>query len=78
MNMRPDPLRLRDPAARQLAARQIAAPDAGSASPLPPSESAPLHDARALTKGGVQARIALDGQVYALRITRAGKLILTK
>ncbi|WP_371410684.1 hemin uptake protein HemP [Tabrizicola sp. TH137] len=41
-------------------------------------EAAPLHDARVLTKGGVQARIALDGQVYALRITRAGKLILTK
>lgn len=38
----------------------------------------PLHDARVLTKGGVQARIVLDGQVYALRITRAGKLILTK
>lgn len=41
-------------------------------------EAAPLHDARVLTGGGVQARIALDGQVYALRITRAGKLILTK
>lgn len=38
----------------------------------------PLHDARVLTRGGVQARIVLDGQVYALRITRAGKLILTK
>ncbi|WP_434622065.1 hemin uptake protein HemP [Tabrizicola sp. M-4] len=38
----------------------------------------PVHDARVLTKGGVQARIVLDGQVYALRITRAGKLILTK
>jgi len=38
----------------------------------------PLHDARVLTRGGVQARILLDGQVYALRITRAGKLILTK
>lgn len=39
---------------------------------------APLHDARALTAGGVQARITLDGQVYCLRITRQGKLILTK
>ena len=38
----------------------------------------PLHDARTLTAGGVQARICLDGQVYALRITRQGKLILTK
>lgn len=38
----------------------------------------PLHSARALTEGGTQARIELDGMVYDLRITRAGKLILTK
>jgi hemin uptake protein HemP len=38
----------------------------------------PSHDARALTAGGTQAQIELDGQVYTLRITRAGKLILTK
>ncbi len=38
----------------------------------------PLYDARELTKSGAQALIALDGQVYTLRITRAGKLILTK
>lgn len=38
----------------------------------------PLHDARVLTASGQQARILLDGQVYLLRITRAGKLILTK
>ncbi len=42
------------------------------------AEPTPCHDARALTEGGVQARIILDGQTYALRITRAGKLILTK
>jgi len=42
------------------------------ASPLP------VHEVRDLTKGGDQARIVLDGQVYTLRITRAGKLILTK
>jgi hemin uptake protein HemP len=42
------------------------------------AEGFPLHDARVLTAGGAQARIVLDGQVYALRITRAGKLILTK
>ena len=36
------------------------------------------YDARALIKDGVQASIVLDGQVYFLRITRAGKLILTK
>ena len=41
-------------------------------SPLPVYE---VHD---LTKGGDQAQIVLDGQVYTLRITRAGKLILTK
>ncbi|MGY6635006.1 MAG: hemin uptake protein HemP [Alkalilacustris sp.] len=45
--------------------------------PTAPCEP-PLHDARALTQGGLQARIGLDGQVYALRITRQGKLILTK
>ncbi|MHC0052716.1 hemin uptake protein HemP [Actibacterium sp. D379-3] len=39
---------------------------------------APVHDARALTGGSGQAHITLDGQIYTLRITRAGKLILTK
>lgn len=38
----------------------------------------PLHDATDLTKGGKQALIMLSDQVYNLRITRAGKLILTK
>lgn len=38
----------------------------------------PRHDALHLTAGGTTAQIALHGQVYALRITRAGKLILTK
>ena len=40
--------------------------------------SAPCHEARALTKGGQVATILLDDHVYTLRITRAGKLILTK
>ncbi len=35
-------------------------------------------DARSLIPGGVKAEIELNGQVYTLRITRAGKLILTK
>lgn len=39
---------------------------------------APAHEAMALTKGGPVAHIVLNGQVYTLRITRAGKLILTK
>ncbi len=43
-----------------------------------PSGQPPLHDAVDLTHGGVQARIRLGEQIYTLRITRAGKLILTK
>ncbi len=42
------------------------------------SDASPLHDATALTAGGRVARIHLNGQLYALRITRQGKLILTK
>ena len=36
------------------------------------------YNARELVKDGVQACILLDDQTYYLRITRAGKLILTK
>ncbi|EYD77350.1 hypothetical protein Rumeso_01057 [Rubellimicrobium mesophilum DSM 19309] len=47
--------------------------------PLPPSVlPTPTHDARDLTGPTGLARIVLDGQAYTLRITRAGKLILTK
>ncbi len=38
----------------------------------------PVWDARDLTDGSGQGRIVLGDQVYTLRITRAGKLILTK
>ncbi|MEO0819162.1 MAG: hemin uptake protein HemP [Pseudomonadota bacterium] len=38
----------------------------------------PFHDAKDLTNGGDTAKIVLDGQIYTLRITRLGKLILTK
>lgn len=38
----------------------------------------PQHDAMALTAGGNLAEIVLGDQVYRLRITKAGKLILTK
>ena len=38
----------------------------------------PRYDARDLIGNGEQANIILDDQVYVLRITRAGKLILTK
>jgi len=36
------------------------------------------YNARGLVKNGTQTAIVLDQQVYILRITRAGKLILTK
>jgi len=38
----------------------------------------PLHRAAELTAGGSLALIDLQGQIYTLRITKAGKLILTK
>ncbi len=38
----------------------------------------PIHDATALTRGGTLAHITLHDQTYTLRITRQGKLILTK
>lgn len=43
-----------------------------------PIETPPTYDAADLTRGGVLAGIRLDDQLYTLRITRAGKLILTK
>lgn len=42
------------------------------------SEAVPVHTAECLTKGGQMAHIRLNEMVYVLRITRAGKLILTK
>ncbi len=38
----------------------------------------PRHDALELTEGGGLAIIRLGQQDYTLRVTRAGKLILTK
>ncbi|PCD77440.1 hemin uptake protein HemP [Pseudothioclava arenosa] len=38
----------------------------------------PAHQAEALCDGGNLANILHNGQVYTLRITRQGKLILTK
>ena len=38
----------------------------------------PVHDAGDLMRGGTVALIRLGAQLYTLRITRAGKLILTK
>jgi hemin uptake protein HemP len=48
----------------------------------PPKQSQmptlPTYAASDLTEGGDLAQIVLDLQIYTLRITRAGKLILTK
>ena len=44
----------------------------------PTPDALPTYAAEDLTKGGDQAHIVLSGQTYTLRITRAGKLILTK
>lgn len=41
-------------------------------------ERTTVYDARDLIPDGTKADIVLDGQLYTLRITRAGKLILTK
>ncbi|MBE3640581.1 hemin uptake protein HemP [Mangrovicoccus algicola] len=49
----------------------------GSLAPTP-FPQLPRFDARDLIRDGTTALIELDGQIYTLRITRAGKLILTK
>jgi len=43
-----------------------------------PQKDTPIHEALKLTRGGDLAQIILEEQLYTLRITRAGKLILTK
>lgn len=45
---------------------------------MPAEDTVPAYDAADLTKGGRLAKILLGDQVYTLRITQAGKLILTK
>lgn len=47
-------------------------------SQTPMQPNLPTYKAEDLTDGGAQACITLDGQIYFLRITKAGKLILTK
>ncbi len=42
------------------------------------ADQLPPVDARSLIADGTTRQINLDGQLYTLRITRAGKLILTK
>ena len=43
-----------------------------------PEQTAPIYGALDLTRGGNTAQILLGDQVYTLRVTKAGKLILTK
>lgn len=52
---------------------QAIAPTIHPAGGLPP-----VHDALVLTAGGVMAHIRLGECLYTLRITRQGRLILTK
>lgn len=47
------------------------------ARPRPPATE-PVYRAEDLLPGGGTARIVLGDQTYVLRLTRAGKLILTK
>lgn len=56
----------------------VSLPPMVSAQPVPESVRLPVHDAEHLTKGGTTAQIVLQDQTYLLRITRSGKLILTK
>ncbi|SFR59154.1 Hemin uptake protein hemP [Yoonia tamlensis] len=44
----------------------------------PAAQNLPTYDAQMLTQDGDLAQIVLHNQTYTLRITRAGKLILTK
>jgi hemin uptake protein HemP len=43
-----------------------------------PSGEAPVYEAETLLRGHRAVKITLGDQVYTLRLTRAGKLILTK
>lgn len=45
---------------------------------VPVPDTLPAYDVREIMQDGGQARLILDGAAYSLRITRAGKLILTK
>jgi hemin uptake protein HemP len=44
----------------------------------PAPNTLPTYNVKDLAKGGDKVQIVLDDQTYTLRITRAGKLILTK
>ena len=46
--------------------------------PSPVANELPTYDARKLLGDGILGRLVLDDQLYFLRITHAGALILTK
>ncbi len=54
------------------------APQEAAQHSAPQDAPIPVHAAQSLTEGGPTAHILLEGQLYTLRITRGGKLILTK
>ncbi|QFT60390.1 hypothetical protein FIU94_16290 [Sulfitobacter sp. THAF37] len=56
----------------------ILMPNLPSSPPETRTDDTAVYDARDLVVNGEKANIVLDGQTYILRITRAGKLILTK
>lgn len=81
MNARPDPASIFSAPSQTLprrASRSALPLSASGSASGHPGETLPCHKARQLTCGGSLAQIDLDGQIYALRITRAGKLTLTK
>ncbi len=47
-------------------------------SPVAKAADMPAYSVRELMQGGAQVQLILDNAVYTLRVTRAGKLILTK
>lgn len=56
--------------------RAYAPPHPATTGPQP--EDIPVYDAEVLTADAGRAEIVLDDKHYTLRITKAGKLILTK
>lgn len=66
------------PRSERLATRRELPPRPAVAGIRRDPDEPPCHDARLLTGGGSAAEIRLDGVRYVLRITRQGKLILTK
>jgi hemin uptake protein HemP len=66
---------------RQISERTTAGGRAGL-SPPPPDRSSlaeqPAIDVQQLLRGGNEARLIHQGVVYRLRVTRQGKLLLTK